>query len=460
MDSRFDINNNYHVFRQDRAPGKLGGGVCILAPKQYNTQLIDNFTTTTDHFDVITVSIDKSLVLCNIYRAPQKHLQQTIAFIESLLAQFPDAVIVGDLNVTLPNHKFEQLCKSHGLNQFVTSPTYNTGHPNYADKILDMVLCANDNIVQNCGVGEPFGDPAPLPHSDHKSLYLKCVVESKRAKYEINKKTKNIEKITKKESPAESRRLDWKNADYNLMCEYFASYSWPDLFNTCANVQQMYTVFINICLLVINCCVPVKSPRQRQFKLSKRTIRAAAVHRRLAKRARTSGRVCDRFCANLAASAFTNKRRNEIEQNELRYLRSCKQGVFWNYIKRKLGRAPVGVPAFRDRNGVQCATASDKCNALADQFASVLRPSVSDNSDNNSATADNNSGSLNNILIDENSVLLALSAVNTSRTPGPDSIPNCFLHYMAQCLAEPLCSIFNVSLGTGALPAEWKTAIV
>ena len=57
-------------------------------------------------------------------------------------------------------------------------------------------------------------------------------------------------------------------------------------------------------------------------------------------------------------------------------------------------------------------------------------------------------------------VYATLCGVNVTKSQGPDMIPARLLKSGAQTLAEPLTTIFNLSLQHGIMPEIWKTAII
>ena len=54
----------------------------------------------------------------------------------------------------------------------------------------------------------------------------------------------------------------------------------------------------------------------------------------------------------------------------------------------------------------------------------------------------------------------ALKRLDSKKTAGPDSLDPFFLKLAADSIAEPLTSIFNLSLSTNKLPKVWKSAFV
>ena len=67
---------------------------------------------------------------------------------------------------------------------------------------------------------------------------------------------------------------------------------------------------------------------------------------------------------------------------------------------------------------------------------------------------------LSEITITEQLVLSKLLHLNSNKTPGPDKVHPCLLKNCVASLCKPICYLFNQSLYTGELPADWKNANV
>ena len=63
-------------------------------------------------------------------------------------------------------------------------------------------------------------------------------------------------------------------------------------------------------------------------------------------------------------------------------------------------------------------------------------------------------------IIKEEEVYHKISIISTSKSPGPDGIPNWVLKSYAHVLASPVASIFNASIQQATVPAIWKKANV
>ena len=66
--------------------------------------------------------------------------------------------------------------------------------------------------------------------------------------------------------------------------------------------------------------------------------------------------------------------------------------------------------------------------------------------------------SISDINVTPESVKKKLLNLNPSKAQGPDGIPPKILKELSEELSWPLCTLFNLSLKTGVVPDDWKTA--
>lgn len=101
--------------------------------------------------------------------------------------------------------------------------------------------------------------------------------------------------------------------------------------------------------------------------------------------------------------------------------------------------------------------ANDICHLFKQFFETVYEePQLIHNE--NFDDIPNMSEALTEITIDKESLLLELRALDQTKGPGPDGIPNIFLKTFADHLADPLCIIFNKSLNEGYFPKNWRVS--
>jgi len=62
--------------------------------------------------------------------------------------------------------------------------------------------------------------------------------------------------------------------------------------------------------------------------------------------------------------------------------------------------------------------------------------------------------------IEPSMVVSLLEGLDTRKSTGPDGLSTLFLKQVAVEIAEPLACIYNKSLSTGSVPADWKKSNV
>ena len=139
--------------------------------------------------------------------------------------------------------------------------------------------------------------------------------------------------------------------------------------------------------------------------------------------------------------------------------KSLKEGntkPFWRYVKSKRVDN-VGVSGLKE-NGQLFEESKSKAEILLRQFSSVF--TRDDTTQPLPKTKESKFPSILDINIDENGVLLLIKRMDVNKAVGPDGIPNKFLKACAEEIAPVLTDIFQLSLDTGQLPNDWKTANV
>lgn len=126
---------------------------------------------------------------------------------------------------------------------------------------------------------------------------------------------------------------------------------------------------------------------------------------------------------------------------------------FWRYVKARR-QDNVGVAPLQNGSTLYSDSIS-KAKILLNQFQSVFTR-------NDGSPPPQMKGqpypSLNELLISENGVAKLLRNLNPSKAPGPDNIPNTVLKICADSIAPSLTLIFNLSVSTGQVPSDWRSA--
>ena len=128
---------------------------------------------------------------------------------------------------------------------------------------------------------------------------------------------------------------------------------------------------------------------------------------------------------------------------------------FWRYVKSKK-QDNIGVSPLKQR-GQLLNDSKSKAELLLSQFSSVFTRAQSGPLPKVNTWIDS---SLTSITIDTRGVEKLLSTIKTNKAPGLDNIPDVVLRECASQLAPAVTLIFQKSLKTGILPADWTNANV
>ena len=125
---------------------------------------------------------------------------------------------------------------------------------------------------------------------------------------------------------------------------------------------------------------------------------------------------------------------------------------FWQYIKAKL----------TDKTGISTLKSNDKEFTDPKQKAEILSSHLStmftDEDPVLPSMPPSEIPDMPNITIDYNGVVKLLGQLNPSKANGPDQIPTRVLKEAAPAIAAYLCYIFQQSLDSGDVPADWRHA--
>ena len=145
---------------------------------------------------------------------------------------------------------------------------------------------------------------------------------------------------------------------------------------------------------------------------------------------------------------------NNFIQNKLeKGLKENSTKPFWQYVKSRRQDNTGVAPLLKDSD-LKC-DAPSKAKILLDQFCSVFTKVTRDPMPNMEGPE---YPEIENLVVENNGVVKLLKNLNPSKAPGPDGIPSKVLKICAEAIAPSLTCIFNHSLRSGQLPADWRMA--
>jgi hypothetical protein len=129
---------------------------------------------------------------------------------------------------------------------------------------------------------------------------------------------------------------------------------------------------------------------------------------------------------------------------------------FWAYVKSK-GQDSAGVAPLKNADGFLQSTSAKKAEILNAQFHSAF---TAEDTSRIPSMGDSPYPAMDNIQVGEDGVRKLLRNLQTGKATGPDSIPAFILKTAADELAPVLTKLFQLSLDSGEVPADWRNAWV
>ena len=157
----------------------------------------------------------------------------------------------------------------------------------------------------------------------------------------------------------------------------------------------------------------------------------------------------------LCKKEFRDAENDFINQKILDGLSKNNTKPFWKYVKSKKTDS-CGIPPLKKGNTL-ISEDREKAKILIEQFKSVFTPK---NDRPLPEMEEKFQSPLPELKITKEGVEKLLLNVNTSKSSGPDNIPNIVLKSCAKELAPSMTLIFQKSINSGELPEDWLKANV
>jgi hypothetical protein len=403
-------NSLYSVFRHDRFMS-TGGGVLIAV----SNTLRSNFVTsqsfgTCECLFVDTVMYDSTapvtLRIGSVYRPPNASVEDSVNlfnYITETLESTKHFIIYGDFNLndidwvnfnatSNISKEFLNTCLKSGATQCVNFPTRN-------ENILDLILCSDQNLIQEITCSEPFS------LSDHNSISLQMQPLKKQFKQKVFKPS-------------------FKLADYALINSYLSAVDWDYVYSECVHANDYYNAFKGIIDYVVTNFVPVTC--------SKSSCSAPWFNDKMKHLKRIKQRHWKRYMQNKnivkyaryqeSASVFKSelfKAKCDYERN-LFENKTKNSKKFYNYI-RKQTTVCSSIPCLKDGEAM-ATTDKEKAEVFSNYFANVF---VKDNDVIPDFQVEC-VNSMSSFSSDVRSIIKIAKKLKLSSSPGPDKIPTLF----------------------------------
>ena len=378
------------------------------------------------------------------------------------LKKYSHVCIVGDFNFKHINwndwttrfsdesaeNKFLETCRDCFLHQNVENPTRKRGDDE--PSLLDLVLTNEQTQIDEVTHNPPIGK------SDHDllSFEFSCYVE-----YSKPKKTFNYLKGDFDEMRTNLANSNWFEKYSMLSLDKEVK---PDDLWNCLKIQllKLRDEFIPLrkydTTWKSKGSVPLDKDIRDAIKNKERTHRCWIKSHKNS----TAHFEENRLKYTKARNKLNNllrKRKRKLER-EIALQAKSNPKVFWAHTKKKMKSKCEIAPLLsnpKDKNSMKYDD-DEKASILSKQFSSSFTVETGEIPYFEERTKTKISSAQITVVM----VIKELKKLNPYKACGPDQIHPRLLIELAEYIAEPITTLFNLSLRHGSVPEDWKTAII
>ena len=445
----------------------IGRGLCTYFRDGVQYKEADLKSSFNEYYAVeIDINDNQKLLAVNIYRSGSSSKENSLLLNDlirtiSRLKKYHFVIIAGDVNYKMidwgryfcrsneesNDFLFLEAVKDGFFNQHTRGPTRGRGNDDPSH--LDVLLTNSDDTIEALEVD------APLGKSDHSVIWgsLKCFYEEKT--------------FTK-------TRYLYDKADYSGLKKAL-NIDWVEYLNEPGNsgdVNEMWDAFTRKLNSAIEDCIPKITIK---INRAKRNKRKSVFDRRCLKLIKRKNRLWEKFLKTKDGLAYlefcrirnqvrtvTRKARKLIEKEVAKQAKDNPK-KFWQYVGSKTKKRSTIPDLLVEDDDSEDAepsyTENDqaKANQFNKFFASVFNPDTEPYDKEIEKRTEQN---ISDFQVTVDSVKKKLSKLKVSKSQGPDGLHPKVLKEVFEEIAWPVTAIFNVSLTSGVVPNEWKTANV
>ena len=446
LDAEISIEG-YNIFRCDRSPNRIGGGVILYCKSSLYPVLVKAKRDDAGTEKFLSFRIkhqDGHSEIAVAYRSPTSKGDLILKEI-SRVARNIDCIIMGDFNAPAIDwqelrvfsgpesfdHKLLVTAISNNISQSIKIPTrIIPGQPSHT---LDLLFTHRDDEITEITPMEPLGS------SDHILMKAKWI--RRQVNVSSNAVRRNVWKADIEGMKLAAADLSWGNyteLNTDELCELVTT-----------NIHRLQAQFSPLYSKQ-----PRRSPpwfdRELRSQLKKR--------RKLWGIFKRSSNPADydnyKQCRNICSVLKYRKRCNY--ENDLAQSSVSAPKKLFAYLRRKT-RAGNGIPSLRNPVTKDLMEDdSDKAASLCMQYSSVFVQEGGTCETLPSAT----DSSLNDCPFTSLDVSNVLQNLDEQSAPGPDDLHPRILKHLAPYICDPIAELFRKSLNAGKLPIAWKSAVV
>ena len=431
------IDSELRNDRNDTVRG-IGGGLLVyiregmlIKPSECNSSF-NQYSS----FQVLTKNQQNPLTISLVYRSPNSSPENNKELCQFITNHIKNSFIIGDFNFPKidwdngtsdkKSEEFLKSCEDSFLTQLVNFCSHQKGN------ILDLAFTDRPaDVIDIKNVGN-------LSNSDHSAILCEFMLEP-----DFNSSEQLI--------------FDYKNADMDGLNFFFSSTKWDELFMN-KDADSCWTTLINTIELGTSQFIP-KVQRRKKGRppwMTRNVIRMCRKKQRYWK-TYSNSRTPEYFERYKLQEKITKKAVISAKRSyEKRISMNGNKRPFNAYIKNKTKeRTPVG-PLKVDKKTI--SDNAEMAEVLNQYFCSVF---TKEDVQNIPTVQDLPYVSkLEKTVFTKQKVLNKLAKLKPGSAPGPDGLTTRILQDFSEQLATPLCMIFSLSMDTGVVPSDWRSANV
>ena len=448
----------FFVSRKD----KSGGGVAIFTKNNLRAKVVVNASFSINEvIDCISVEIEtkeKNIVICCVYRPPNRNVNDFTSQLEGLLQMFHNKIVflAGDMNINILNYakhtdtnNFVDLLYSKGMYPLITKPTRITST---CATLLDNIFTNEYRLISKSGV-------LICDVSDHLPVFQIC--------------SYNVDDCTDRKT--ESRFAYKRHVDECSMTNFIneiANVNWETIERE-NDPNIAYDLFIEKVTQLYDTCCPVKRVKIKNNKnhkpwLTKGLINATKKKRLLYEQSLKHG-------TNISVDKYKKYK------NKLTYILRCEQKRYYsNLLSQHKGnmkqtwkvlnecmcksKSQATFPRCFNSNNVEVVKNQDIANGF-NQFFVGVGPSLAKNipdCDNSFRDYFTNRSELSMFLEPtcEQEIVSVIKLFQNKTSSGYDGIDMNVVKKISNFIAKPFSNICNKSFESGVFPQNMKLAKV
>jgi hypothetical protein len=401
----------------------------------------------------VKLGMSETLLVGCVYRSPGNSSDENNLGLIGLLhraceTKHTHLVIMGDFNLrnidwqswtssdadSHFSHSFIEGLRYNYLHQHVLEPT--RFRANQSPSLADLILTCDENLIND------VMHRAPVGKSDHVVLQfnIECCADER----------------------THSEKYIYHKGDYTAMNNRLEQICWEDELNRCTTVDEMCGFVTKEVQQAIQKYIPTAKSRT-----SRRKRKPLWMDRQTSKAIKRKNKAWSRFSSNRDPSEYTvyARHRNaattacrEAKQSFEKRL-SCEVSenpkAFWRYVSSKT-KTRTGIGDLVKDDDTLTVSDHEKAEVLNRFFCSVF--TKEDSGSIPTLERRNYISPLEDFHFSEKDVMDLLSALNASKSAGPDGFHPRVLKECSKSLSKPLYAIMRTSLDTGHVPLAWKEA--